>query len=190
MRWMLVGAALAIGGMLVGFTFATQMDVLAEARWWDLMTAFGTLGSAFAALFLAWWPAHKERRERKISGALAVYEQRKSLVRIRLDLVAIGKGVVDAALIREDYRDIDSRLTKHAAALDALLQGRFADFDRNFVRHLLNAVASISDACYPLGFDPEVNSEVAQHLSAAALHVQKAMAICGRARTAMESWWT
>ncbi|WP_447578329.1 hypothetical protein [Achromobacter kerstersii] len=189
MKGMLVGAALVIGGMLVGFTFATQTDVLAEARWWDLMTAFGTLGSAFAALFLAWWPTHKERRERKVSGALAVYEQRKTLSGIRLDLVVIGHDVVDAALIREQYPDIDSRLTKHAVALDAMLQARFADFDRAFVRHLLNAVASISDACDPLGFDPEVNSDVVQHLSAAALHIQRAMAICGRARTEMEAWW-
>lgn len=190
MKGILVGAALAIGGMLIGFAFATQMDVLAEARWWDLMTAFGTLGSAFAALFLAWWPGHRERRERKVSGALAIYEQRNSLVHIRLDLVTIGCDVVDAALIREDYRDIDSRLSKHAVALDAMLQGRFSDFDRAFVRHLLNAVASISEARDPLGFDPEVNMDAAQHLSAAALHIQKALAICGRARTAMEAWWT
>lgn len=189
MKGMLVGAALTIGGMFVGFTFATQTDVLAEARWWDLMTAFGTLGSALAALFLAWWPTHKERRERKILGALSVYEQLKSLIRIRLDLVTIGRDVVDGALVRDDYKDIDSRLNKHAGSLDAMLQGRFADFDRAFVRHLLDAVASISDACYPLGFDPELNSEAVQHLSAAALHIQKAMAICGRARTAMESWW-
>lgn len=189
MKGMLVGAALAIGGMLVGFTFATQTDVLAEARWWDLMTAFGTLGSAFAALFLAWWPTHKERRARKISGALAVYEQRSALNRIRQDLVAIGRDVVDAALIPDQYRDIESRLSKHSVVLDAMLQARFADFDRAFVRHLLNAVASISEARAPLGFDPEVNSDVTQHLSSAALHIQKAMAICGRARTSMEAWW-
>ncbi len=54
MKGMLVGAALAIGGVLVGFAFATKADVLAEAKWWDLMTAFGTVGAVIAALCIAY----------------------------------------------------------------------------------------------------------------------------------------
>lgn len=50
MRGMLLGASLALGGLLVGFAFATKVDVLAEAKWWDLMTAFGTVGSVVVAL--------------------------------------------------------------------------------------------------------------------------------------------
>ncbi|MEN4918236.1 hypothetical protein ABE485_06155 [Achromobacter spanius] len=50
MRGMLLGALLALGGLLIGFAFATKVDALAEARWWDLMTAFGTVGSVVVAL--------------------------------------------------------------------------------------------------------------------------------------------
>ncbi|WP_153228240.1 hypothetical protein [Achromobacter xylosoxidans] len=50
MKGMLLGASLAIAGLLIGFTFATKVDVHAEAKWWDLMTAFGTVGSVVVAL--------------------------------------------------------------------------------------------------------------------------------------------
>ncbi|MBO1017963.1 hypothetical protein IPU70_30710 [Achromobacter sp. SD115] len=189
MKGMLLGAALTLSGVLIGFVVATKVDVLADAKWWDLMTAFGTIGSALAAVFLAWWPAHKERRDRTVLGALAVYGQRDALVRIRLDLVGIGRDVVEAKLMREEYSEIDSSLMKHEATLDSMLQSRFADFDRAFVRHLLDARASISLACDPLGFDPELNLDAVQHLSAAALHIQSALAMCAKARTAMEAWW-
>lgn len=50
MRGLLLGATLALGGLLIGFALATKVDVLAEAKWWDLMTAFGTVGSVVVAL--------------------------------------------------------------------------------------------------------------------------------------------
>lgn len=63
MKGMLVGAALAIGGMLVGFAFATQADVTAEAKWWDLMTAFGTVGAVVAAIGVPLWQNADRLRE-------------------------------------------------------------------------------------------------------------------------------
>lgn len=59
MKEMLIGAGLALGGLLLGFTFATKFDVLAEAKWWDLLTAFGTLGAVITALGIA---IHDSRR--------------------------------------------------------------------------------------------------------------------------------
>lgn len=59
MKEMLIGAGLALGGLLLGFTFATRFDVLAEAKWWDLITAFGTLGAVITALGIA---IHDSRR--------------------------------------------------------------------------------------------------------------------------------
>lgn len=59
MKEMLIGAGLALGGLLLGFTFATKFDVLAEAKWWDLLTAFGTLGAVTTALGIA---IHDSRR--------------------------------------------------------------------------------------------------------------------------------
>lgn len=63
MKGMLVGAALAIGGMLVGFAFATQAGVTAEAKWWDLMTAFGTVGAVVAAIGVPLWQNSDRLRE-------------------------------------------------------------------------------------------------------------------------------
>jgi hypothetical protein len=53
MKGMLIGAALTLIGTVFGFAFATKIDALAEAKWWDLMTAFGTVGAAIVALGLA-----------------------------------------------------------------------------------------------------------------------------------------
>ncbi|CAB3898662.1 hypothetical protein LMG26854_05384 [Achromobacter aegrifaciens] len=68
MKGMLVGAALAIAGMLVGFAFATQTDVLAQAKWWDLMTAFGTVAAAVVALGLALRSELLQKRREQAAG--------------------------------------------------------------------------------------------------------------------------
>lgn len=52
MRGLLAGAALALGGLVVGLAFATNVDVQADAKWWELMTAFGTVGAVVVALFI------------------------------------------------------------------------------------------------------------------------------------------
>ncbi|SPU54088.1 hypothetical protein [Bordetella trematum] len=67
MKGMIIGAGLAIGGIFMGFVFATNSDVLAEAKWWDLMTAFGTVAAAGAAVGLGviegcWRHRDHERR--------------------------------------------------------------------------------------------------------------------------------
>lgn len=47
---MLLGAGLTLIGVCFGFAIATKVDVEAEAKWWDLMTAFGTVGAVIVAL--------------------------------------------------------------------------------------------------------------------------------------------
>lgn len=49
---MLVGAALALFGLALGFALANNVDAAAEAKWWDLMTAFGTVGAVVVALLI------------------------------------------------------------------------------------------------------------------------------------------
>ena len=73
MKGILVGAATAIGGVLVGFAFATKADVLAEAKWWDLMTAFGTVGAVVAAVVIPIWQRAHHRRDLDRQEWLAEY---------------------------------------------------------------------------------------------------------------------
>ncbi|MFF7060740.1 hypothetical protein ACFY89_29025 [Achromobacter spanius] len=47
---MYVGAGLTLIGVCFGFAIATNSDAVAEAKWWDLMTAFGTVGAVIVAL--------------------------------------------------------------------------------------------------------------------------------------------
>lgn len=72
MRGMLLGAALALGGILVGFAFATKTDALAEAKWWDLMTAWGTVAATAVALGIALRTEYLQSRRDK-AVALVVW---------------------------------------------------------------------------------------------------------------------
>lgn len=49
-QW-LVGAILALSGLLLGLSLVTNVQASAEAKWWDLFTAFGTVGSALTAMW-------------------------------------------------------------------------------------------------------------------------------------------
>lgn len=71
MKGMLAGATLAIGGVLVGFAFATQTDVEAEAKWWELMTAFGTVGAVVVAIYFSLRDALRKRESEELSAEIA-----------------------------------------------------------------------------------------------------------------------
>lgn len=49
------GAVCMAFGATVGIALATNMDASADAKWWDLMTAFGTVGAVVAAVGVALW---------------------------------------------------------------------------------------------------------------------------------------
>lgn len=72
MKGMIIGAGLAIGGVLMGFVFATKSDALAEAKWWDLMTAFGTVTAAGAAVWLGVREGSWRRRDHERRGRVQV----------------------------------------------------------------------------------------------------------------------
>ena len=111
MKWMLVGAALAIVGVLVGFAFATQIDMQARAKWWDLMTAFGTVGAVVVALAVPLWQNWDRRREQKAvemeGNWIAAHTVHRTTHRIR------------ALLDRWDKRELPSSL--ELSALDTRL---------------------------------------------------------------------
>lgn len=65
---MLVGALLTLVGIWIGMAFATETDATVEAKWWDLMTAFGTVFSAVGAVSIAVWQYWVIRRERYVEA--------------------------------------------------------------------------------------------------------------------------
>jgi hypothetical protein len=48
---MFAGAGVTLLGVCFGFAIATNADAAAEAKWWDLMTAFGTVGAVLVAIW-------------------------------------------------------------------------------------------------------------------------------------------
>ncbi|CAB3858782.1 hypothetical protein LMG26788_02149 [Achromobacter pulmonis] len=77
MRGMLLGAGLALGGVVAGFVFATKIDAMAEAKWWDLMTAIGTCATAVVAVAVPWWErvvAARHMAERELLHRLAAWD--------------------------------------------------------------------------------------------------------------------
>lgn len=118
MKWMIVGAALGIGGMLLGFAFATKMDVLAEAKWWDLMTAFGTVGAVVVAIAIPM--SERIARDRKENKGRVVQDwanardvqlcigQMKELCAVRREDFH-GPRVVDVDVVRVRLESIASR---------------------------------------------------------------------------------
>ncbi len=57
---MFAGAVIALAGVAIGLTLGTYIDVSAKAKWWELMTAVGTVGAVIVAL----WIASSQRRDK------------------------------------------------------------------------------------------------------------------------------
>lgn len=58
-----IGAGLMLLGAWMGMAFSTVTDATAAAKWWDLMTAFGTVGAAVAAVAVPLYQNWDRRRE-------------------------------------------------------------------------------------------------------------------------------
>lgn len=61
---MYIGAGLTLLGVCFGFAIATNADAEAEAKWWDLMTAFGTVGAVATAIWFGLADVRMRRAER------------------------------------------------------------------------------------------------------------------------------
>jgi hypothetical protein len=96
---MLVGAALALVGLLLGFAFATKSDVLAEAKWWDLMTAFGTVGATVVALVLGLIPILSQARINRRRAGVVVWFVVPWLGRIRAGCELLSQCCKDLLLV-------------------------------------------------------------------------------------------
>lgn len=63
--YLIAGAVLTLIGLALGFALATKVDMSAEAKWWDLMTAFGTVGAAMFAVAVPLWQNFERRKDDK-----------------------------------------------------------------------------------------------------------------------------
>ncbi|WP_336724655.1 hypothetical protein [Achromobacter ruhlandii] len=86
MRGMLLGAALALLGLALGFVLATKVDAVAEAKWWDLMTAFGTVGAVVVALVISERTRRQQVAESRAKAGLAAASVAVHLASVRIDL--------------------------------------------------------------------------------------------------------
>lgn len=125
MKGMLVGAALAIGGVLVGFAFATQTDVQAEAKWWELVTAFGTVGATGVAAWLGVREVIIRREER---ASRAVFAQGALWPEFRRYLAAIERLQQDSVRRRESVSTLTARLEVEQWVRDSIRDLRGQDF--------------------------------------------------------------
>lgn len=67
-----VGCAVTIVGALVALLLGMRIDTTATVKWWELMTAFGTVGSVAAATWIAVWSATRgSEKERRIALIVA-----------------------------------------------------------------------------------------------------------------------
>lgn len=69
-----LAAGVALGGV-VSFTLLSyfwEWGVLKGARWWDVMTAFGTVGAVAFSLTAAMWLRVQQKQRQKRSAALRV----------------------------------------------------------------------------------------------------------------------
>lgn len=74
---LLLGAVLTMFGIWIGMAFATETDANAVANWWDLMTAFGTVGATVTALFfgLAEQRSDATIRVERLTSVLAMVDE-------------------------------------------------------------------------------------------------------------------
>lgn len=101
MKEMVVGAALAIGGVLLGFAFATQTDVQAEAKWWDLLTAFGTVGAVVVAVVFSLREAVRRQKSEKLQAEIAHARVEPELRQLRIALSSAVWSARRLALVEE-----------------------------------------------------------------------------------------
>lgn len=135
MRGAMVGAALALVGVLLGFAFATKIDALAEAKWWDLLTAFGTVGAVIVAMYFSLATAKRERVDaqykRTVTWTIAEAEIRhllRGLVKASEALTKISteRAVSVEALVADLIgapRESPDELEKANAALMSIADG-------------------------------------------------------------------
>lgn len=90
MKRIFAGAGVALVGIFVGFALGTEADASAKANWWDLMTAFGTVGASMAAVVIPIWQNFDRRREANQNAVKADWflanEAIHAIVRLRLCL--------------------------------------------------------------------------------------------------------
>lgn len=72
MKLMLLGAGLMLLGVCVGLSLATPIDAGAVAKWWDLLTSFGTAGAVIAAVGIALWQNSSTRARNRQEPLLAL----------------------------------------------------------------------------------------------------------------------
>lgn len=101
--YLIVGAVLTFIGLVVGFTFATKVDTAAQAKWWDLMTAFGTVGATCAAVYFGLQAAIKSRRTEIAQAKLAAWSLSTPLAEL----------CVLAETLAEEWRKEPDRLKQH-----------------------------------------------------------------------------
>ncbi|RYH17483.1 MAG: hypothetical protein EON54_27855, partial [Alcaligenaceae bacterium] len=91
MLLMLLGSACTLVGGALGFAFATNIDATAEAKWWDLMTAFGTCGAVLVAVLI---PFFQHRAYRKAEAGRKSESQLISATRT-VEIAKRCKNAVD-----------------------------------------------------------------------------------------------
>lgn len=63
MSQLALGVGLGISSMLLGFAFGSKGDFVTEVKWWELLTALGTLGAVVAAVSLGLADGRRRRRQ-------------------------------------------------------------------------------------------------------------------------------
>ncbi|WP_348995673.1 hypothetical protein ABFG95_06945 [Achromobacter sp. HNDS-1] len=187
MRGMLIGAGLGLLGVIVGFVFASKTDVSAEAKWWDLMTAFGTVGTVVWAVWSSLRIEARQRREAvnraklaavsmfaKLSSGRAFVESHRN---IWAESECSALGIDDyRSKCREQFRAVVNSVAREEVLALVVAPGRCAEL-------LTRGLASLELLVETLAFQvtPEKFPSTLRLLETVAKDFVAVRAICGQA---------
>jgi len=115
MSQLALGVGLGIGSMLLGFAFGSKADFVTEVKWWELMTAFGTVSAVGVAL----WASLREQ----------LRHANERMARLRISAAAVR---VRLAAAMTTFEQLDKSLSARLLAYrePEVLEGRYSNLDR------------------------------------------------------------
>ena len=122
-----------------------EWGVLKGAKWWEVMTAFGTVGAVTASVSIAYLLEEKRRKQARQDGAFLIAGERNRIGMLMASLYKIQKN--DADLLQNDlaqeYTDIRNTAIEILTVLDSVQISVAANFDRVYAANLMVAKSQL-----------------------------------------------
>ncbi len=153
------GVALGFVSAFTLLSYFWEWGVIKGAKWWDVMTAFGTVGAVIVALLVPVWQYWKRQQEIAVSRWLASESLIDDLLSILSECASLGNHIVKVKShgyrfdLKQDYLPVLEGINSR---IRSLRKTAAENYERRFLDQLgytLSALQSYADLDFSSAYE-------------------------------------